>query len=154
MIAVEHVRELVCAAWTTTLGVDLECREPGLADAPQSGVMASVQIGGAWEGSILIHCSATCANDVAARMFEIEAADVSFEEVKDAIGELANIVGGNFKGMLPGTCHISLPTVVEGTDYLLAVKGVELASSLDFESGGEVVNVRVYGRGNDQEQIG
>jgi chemotaxis protein CheX len=147
MIAARDIQEVVCNIWTTTLGVALECREPGSAAIPEPTVAASVRIAGECEGSLVILCSAACARDVAAKMFEVEPAEVSFDDVRDAMGELANMVGGNIKGLLGVTCHLSLPTVEEGTANRLAMKGVEPASWVDFECEGEALSVKVYAYG-------
>ena len=37
--------------------------------------------------------------------------DASASDLTDAIGELANVLGGNVKGLLPGPSLLSLPTV-------------------------------------------
>ncbi|MFC8923837.1 chemotaxis protein CheX [Cellulosimicrobium sp. NPDC057127] len=37
--------------------------------------------------------------------------DVSLEDVEDALGEVANVVGGNLKGMLPEGSSLTLPVV-------------------------------------------
>ena len=39
------------------------------------------------------------------------------EAVRDALGELTNILGGNLKALLPGPCHLGLPTVGSGQDF-------------------------------------
>ena len=38
----------------------------------------------------------------------------------DALGEIANMIAGNFKGKLSGVgnhCMLSVPTIIVGTDY-------------------------------------
>jgi chemotaxis protein CheX len=147
MIAAKDIQDVVCNVWTTTLGIALECREPGSAAVPEPTVAASVHIAGGCEGSLVILCSAACARGVAARMFEVEPAEVSVDDVRDAMGELANMVGGNIKGLLGAPCHLSLPTLVEGTAHRLAVKGVEPASWADFDCDGEALSVKVYAYG-------
>jgi chemotaxis protein CheX len=37
--------------------------------------------------------------------------DVALEDVQDALGEVANVVGGNLKGMLPEGSSLTLPVV-------------------------------------------
>ena len=46
----------------------------------------------------------------------MEAGEVSDEDMTDVMGELANIVGGNVKSMLPAATAVSLPHVVAGAD--------------------------------------
>jgi CheY-specific phosphatase CheX len=73
-----------------------------------------VQISGAWDGAVTIQCSPDLARAAAAAMLEMEAAATSFDDVRDALGEIANMVGGNLKALLPGPTNLSLPLVVEG----------------------------------------
>ena len=46
----------------------------------------------------------------------MESAEVGTEDMTDVMGELANIVGGNVKSMLPAATAVSLPHVVAGAD--------------------------------------
>jgi chemotaxis protein CheX len=77
-------------------------------------VCASVSITGAWHGHVVVSCSATAARHAAAALLAMEPPEVSQEDVVDALGELANIVGGNVKSTLPSVCLVSLPHVISG----------------------------------------
>jgi len=55
------------------------------------------------------------------------------DDVRDVIGELANMIGGNLKsGMAPGV-RLSMPTVMEGNDYDVRVCGSQLLERLAFQ---------------------
>jgi chemotaxis protein CheX len=41
------------------------------------------------------------------------------------LGEIANLVGGNIKSLLPGTNLLSLPTVVDGKQLQAKLPGTE-----------------------------
>jgi chemotaxis protein CheX len=86
-------------------------------------VTGCVHLSGAYTGSIMLQCSAPAARDAAAALFCIQPGDVTASEVVDAIGELANMVGGNVKSMLPGPSLLSLPSVVHGQ---LSVPGAQV----------------------------
>jgi chemotaxis protein CheX len=45
------------------------------------------------------------------------------DDVRDTMGELANMLGGNLKSVLPRGVVLSMPSVVEGSDYSLRVCG-------------------------------
>ena len=58
---------------------------------------------------------------MASKMLAVEAVHGS-REVSDALGEVCNMVAGNFKNKIPGLgdgCMLSVPTVITGTDYNL-----------------------------------
>src|SRR5207248_3096506 len=69
-----------------------------------------VPIGGAWEGAVSLRCPEPLCRSFAADLFGRLAADVEDADVFDALGELANIIGGNLKALLPGVCRLGLPT--------------------------------------------
>jgi len=65
------------------------------------------------------------------------------ELVVDVIGELANVLGGNVKGVLPGPCKLSLPRV-ETTAPLAG--GQEVCQRVWFDCEGNPFNVTVRSR--------
>ena len=61
---------------------------------------------------MVVRCSAAAARNAAAALLGVELDDVTTEDVTDALGELANIIGGNVKSLLPEPCALSLPHVL------------------------------------------
>ncbi len=62
----------------------------------------------------------------------------SEECIRDALGEICNMVAGSFKAQLPDVaeqCMLSVPTVVSGNDYQLypLVDGLRIQVSRSFE---------------------
>lgn len=96
-------------------------------------VYSSVSITGSWHGHVVYASSGLAARHAAAAFLAIEVDEVSGEDVADVLGELANIVGGNVKSMLPPGCFVSLPQVVMGpgsaTHYPSAVQVCQLAGT-------------------------
>ena len=76
-------------------------------------------------------------------MFDLGDDPASLEDVQDALGELTNITAGHIKGLVPGTCQLALPSVVEGADYSVRIPGTHAVTRLVFEWLGEhfIVNV-------------
>lgn len=85
---------------------------PGTSAAPSREASASVSVTGAWRGHIVVSCSAAAARSVAAGLLGVDLADVTPEDVTDALGELANVIGGNVKGLMPEPSALSLPVVL------------------------------------------
>jgi chemotaxis protein CheX len=56
------------------------------------------------------------------------------DDVRDVMGELANMVAGNLKSLLPRGVDLSMPSVVEGSDYSLRVCGVNAVERMTFSS--------------------
>jgi chemotaxis protein CheX len=62
----------------------------------------------------------------------------SAQEVADALGEICNMIAGNFKNKLAGTderCMLSVPTVISGEEYSLhsMAEGSSVETTMLFE---------------------
>jgi chemotaxis protein CheX len=124
---IEDIDQMI---WSTLVDVPLH---PGGAAAPRddSTVTAIVNIDGAWHGAVLVRCPFALASLVTAAMFQSDA-EPSFEEVSDALGEVANMVAGNVKALLPQPSAISLPTVALGSQYEISVVGTRVVATVPF----------------------
>lgn len=141
-----YIREVTHSVWSTMLGMPLEGRGAVGAEAA-GGVTSWVNITGSWCGAITIECSPAAARRAAGAMFGMAPEEASPEEVNDAMGEVANIIGGNLKGMLQGPATLSLPTVAERFDTELHGPGpVAVVRTAHFDSEGEPLVVKVFAR--------
>lgn len=86
---------------------------PVLAD-----VTGVIGIGGAFSGVFSLRCSTGAANNIASQMLGVSAEEASSQSA-DAIGEICNMVAGQFKAKIghEATCMLSIPTVVTGSNY-------------------------------------
>ncbi len=53
--------------------------------------------------------------------------------VRDVLGELANMIGGNLKCVLTAGIVLSIPSVVDGSNYHLRVCGATARDRLSFQ---------------------
>ena len=86
-----------------------------------SEVTAVVGIAGEICGVMNFACDSCAARKIAARMLGIDEAEAGDQQF-DAIGEICNMIAGNFKAKLPGIgekCMLSVPTIVVGSNYRL-----------------------------------
>jgi chemotaxis protein CheX len=94
-------------------------------------------------GLLSVCCSAKSAALITSKMLGVDPKDAK-EQLWDAMGEVCNMVAGNFKNKLSGlgeSCMLSVPTVITGADYSthsLADSGA-LQVTLSFE--GEPISV-------------
>jgi chemotaxis protein CheX len=102
------------------LGVDL-----APAPEPCSGegldVTSMVGLAGQICGILTLRCTATSANLMASKMLGVDPATAGVDTL-DAVGEVCNMVAGNFKNKIAGLgdgCKLSVPTVITGADYSL-----------------------------------
>lgn len=134
----------ICAA---VLGVPPE-HLPGSPVPARTQVMACVQISGGWQGAVVITCTRSVAEAIAASMFAMDPGTTSAAELDDAMGEMANMIGGNIKGRLPGPSQLSLPTVAEGRDFSAAFPGAHPAVEVLFALGPGTLGVQVLRQDN------
>jgi len=70
-------------------------------------------------GVLTLRCSSKSALRMTALMLG-ELSEKPDEQMWDALGEICNMIAGNFKNKLPGIgdrCMLSVPTVITGGDY-------------------------------------
>ncbi len=74
-----------------------------------------VRFGGAWQGTLFVQCTTSGAKQLA-RLFAGDEYTGDFEaaECRDVMGELANIVAGNLKVLLPQGTQVGCPEAIEG----------------------------------------
>jgi chemotaxis protein CheX len=126
---------------------------PNYDENQPSEVHSSVSITGSWTGYIVYACSLTAARMAAAAFLAMEADEVSQEDLSDTLGELANIVGGNVKAMLPAGALISLPQVVMAPESTARYPYTERISGVYGLWEGEPVSVSMWhSRGEKKEE--
>ncbi len=126
----ENLDNSVCEVFETMLGV--QCRRENDVDSVEDAkvsvsVMAVVGFGGILSGACVIRCDALAACTMAASMAGTEF-DTVDDVVKDAIGEICNMLAGTWKSKIPdlaANCGLSVPAVITGSDYNLHVQSPE-----------------------------
>lgn len=112
---------------------------------------ASVSITGSWTGHLVFASSAAGARRAAAAFLAMSPAQVSPAEVADVLGELANIVGGNVKAMLPPGCFLSLPRVAPGPGPSISDPEARRITGLYGVWLGEPVSVSIWQSRTDRD---
>jgi chemotaxis protein CheX len=97
----------------------------------------SVTIEGVSHAIVTVDCSELLARRLGGAMFDVEASSLSDEEVADALGEIANIIGGNIKALLPGPSQLGLPEI----NYQVRERPSLIAVEQSFHCAGEPFRV-------------
>ncbi|MCX5660789.1 MAG: chemotaxis protein CheX [Planctomycetota bacterium] len=137
----DDIMMLAGTIWESVLSLPIETDEPGSVGNHPRSMAACIQISGAWNGAILLDCPVEFARLAASVMFSTEPANAALPDLQDAIAELVNMIGGNIKGLLPETCFLSLPAVVEGGDYSARVPGSTPVGRVAFVCQGHRVSI-------------
>ena len=104
----------------------------------QVSVTGVVGIGGILRAIFSMRCSALSATKMASQMLSVPIAEAESQR-SDALGELCNIIAGDFKARigLAEKCMLSVPTIITGGDYrihsLMADERLELTLLYDGE---------------------
>jgi chemotaxis protein CheX len=115
----DYLREITDQVWTSFL--DPDGTKPlsytagstvRTVSALDDALAAAVSVTGAWRGHVVVACSDAASHHVAAALLGVPAGEVTPADVTDALGELANVIGGNVKALLPESCALSLPYVL------------------------------------------
>jgi chemotaxis protein CheX len=121
---------------------------PTSAEAVKPEFTAMVGLAGQLSGVLSVRCDGKAAALMTSEMLGVELSKVG-PEVSDALGEVCNMVAGNFKNKISGLaegCMLSPPTVVTGTDYSLHSLGADspgLEIRLLFESRPIVISLLI-----------
>jgi chemotaxis protein CheX len=147
---VDDLAEMVDQVWISYLDPDGTAPLVRVDDEPKTcDVHSSVSITGTWHGHIVYASSTAAARMAAAAFLAMEADEVSQEDLTDVLGELANIVGGNVKAMLPPGCFLSLPQVVLAPESATRYPSAVRVSALYGSWQGEPVSVSMWQSRND-----
>jgi chemotaxis protein CheX len=142
------VREATAEVFTTMLGMEITSGPARAdADAPtiSDGVLSVVGLAGPWTGAGCVACSAGFARRICAALLMTEADSVN-EDVLDAVGEVTNMIIGNFKTMAEerlGAMALSIPTVIYGRNFTSRSIGQTDWIVLPFECEDEKMEIRV-----------
>lgn len=139
MVAEQDIVRLIDEIWLTTLG--MATHQVDVTDAAKTGdgvtLDGLINITGDFQATVALQVPRALASRVASAMFRLGERTPRAEDMQDAIGELTNMLGGNLKAMLPGSCQLSLPAVVEGHSYSIRVPSSHMLTRVAFACDGE-----------------
>ena len=138
------IHEMIQSVWDSVLGLELISAESlEVPDGENHSLTGCIQISGAWTGGVILSCSAELARKIAAAMFDMDPSEAALDEIQDALGELVNMIAGNFKNTLEGSCELSLPAVTQGFVYSVTIPGTKVDVQAEFRCEGEPVILKI-----------
>jgi CheY-specific phosphatase CheX len=104
----DELSEAFTRVWKTSLDLSLKLANVAIAQRTTLPWLGAVAwIGGSWTGNVRIGMPKELALIIAARQIEMK--NPSERQIKDALRELANMIAGNLKSVLPGRCGLATP---------------------------------------------
>ena len=119
LVGPDEVSAIVGDVWTSLVGsgehLSPVAHPP--AHLPLDALSAWVLVVGPWTGSLVLTCAPATAAALARAVLRAEDDEqLTEEDVVDALGEVANVVGGNVKALLAGPSSLGLPRVGHGME--------------------------------------
>ncbi len=128
----ELVTQIVESVFITMMNLEVFPSEAPWVPAPDRWTSA-VHLSGAWNGAMLFECAPWQACRFAGLFLSMDPPETVNDDVRDVLGELANMIGGNLKSALAMGLSLSMPRVLAGDDYRVLVGECEVQDRLAFE---------------------
>jgi chemotaxis protein CheX len=129
----EDLETVVGSVFATMMGLEVwPSDEP--CPAPAGMVTAAVYLTGEWTGAACVHVAPEQARAFAGCFLGMPAPDSVSDDVRDVMGELANMIAGNLKCTLSPGIRVSIPSVTDGPGYSLRVCGPHVASRTGYDT--------------------
>jgi hypothetical protein len=119
LVGPDEVTSIAGDVWTSLVGFEeqLSPLEQPPAHLPLDALSAWVLVVGPWSGSLVVTCApSTAAALTRAVLRADDDEELTEEDVADALGEVANVIGGNVKSLLVEPSHLGLPQVGPGME--------------------------------------
>ena len=119
------IREATTSLFETMIMMDMKFKEYALVDETKikSDVICMISFTGEYHGIVSLFCSKELALQIASNMLMEEQTTLS-TEVKDAVGEVLNMIAGGVKTKIAekyGEMYLSIPLVIAGEDISVSV---------------------------------
>ena len=131
----EMSREVVSYVFSTMLETDVIAGE--LPDkSAHFPIVGTIYFAGGWKGAVFMEFEENLALDMAAHLLKADRPARIDRDVRDAVGEVVNMVAGNLKPILPDESHMSMPSVVQGDDFKVSILGSNKYDRMAFRCPG------------------
>ena len=119
----EYIISAAKEVFSTMVMMDLEDQYPLKEPVTQlnCSITGMVGLAGIYSGILSIHCPQHLALRITSNMLGMEVEEVG-EDMEDALGEIANMLGGHVKQILSKggfDLNLSIPTVISGEHYTI-----------------------------------
>lgn len=130
----EMSRDVVSYVFSTMLEMDASAESPQT-EEPHYPIVGTIYFAGGWKGAILMEFEEPLAFDITAHLLKIDRPCQIDGDVRDAVGEVVNMIAGNLKPIMPADTHMSMPSVVQGGDFKVSVVGSNQHDRITFRCG-------------------
>jgi CheY-specific phosphatase CheX len=146
---IDSIHKATVDIFSTMLSLDAkpdQFRNATACPSVQDGVMSFVSLDGPWVGTGVMTCTSAVACRFSAAFLMMSEVPVMNEEVLDCIGELTNMVIGNFKTdaeTILGPLTLGVPTVIYGKNFMSRSMGGNDWLIMPFHCGEDVFEIQI-----------
>jgi chemotaxis protein CheX len=131
-VSVDALARIVESVFDTMMNLEVSS-----CDAPWNHagdrMTSLVYLTGDWNGAVMLECTPKQACQFAGRILCMDPPETVDDDVRDVLGELANMIGGNMKSGMSTGVRLSMPSVMNGRDYDVRVCGSEVKERIAFQ---------------------
>ena len=119
---------IMAEVWDSFLLGGLETLPLETPNLPALVTCANVCLSGVWQGVLMVECDPAVAMKLSCALLGMEPGEATDVDIADTLGEIANVIGGNLKNVLPSPTVMSLPVVARSMSPSLVKDAVEVCS--------------------------
>jgi hypothetical protein len=115
-VSADEIRRVVHNIWSTQLGLELVDTDVGAIESSlveQNAVDVGARYSGCFDGILVQRCSLQLSLTAAGVAFAADRENLDVSDARDALIELANMTAGNLKAVVPGSCEVSMPYLLD-----------------------------------------
>jgi chemotaxis protein CheX len=146
---IDSIQKATVDIFSTMLSLDPKAdpfRNATACPSVQDGVMSFVSLDGPWVGTGVMTCTSGVACRLSAAFLMMPEVPAMNEEVLDCIGELTNMVIGNFKTdaeSILGPLTLGVPTVIYGKNFMSRSMGGNDWLIMPFHCGEDEFEIQI-----------
>jgi chemotaxis protein CheX len=130
-VSAEMMSQIVETVFITMMNLEVAPYE--IPWSPSHDQLTSViHLSGDRHGTLLFECNRWEACRFTGRFLSMDPPETVTDDVRDVLGELANMIGGNIKSAVAAGLRLSMPAVADGSNYGMRIWGSEF-HRLGFE---------------------
>ena len=140
----DDMEQVAISVFATMLGLELREDSGSTVSDGAETLTATVCLTGGWQGAVVVQCNPEDARRFAGCFLGEPPPAGETSVVRDVLGEIANMIAGNFKCTLYPGIRVSVPSVVSGTAYSVRLCGARLAEQITFTADGCRLRLSIF----------
>ncbi len=117
----DRIIEATSEIFTTMVMMEVEVEESSQLEGNilKDSITGLIGLAGNYKGVVAIHLPQAIACEITSQFLGVEVDGIN-DDVEDAVGEIANMLGGNIKSFLSESgkdIDLSLPSTISGSEY-------------------------------------